>query len=252
MSTIYEQFIEYQKTHISTDVQEVFIQHQLCLLFYKSYGIKLPYEEDVFTYAGSSVGEELKIYFIFKYGQVTVATEKDHLIVVFFHNEDVKSPFNANRCFINVDENLNFIEAEYSMYFTFLNKILNKNDLYGNCYNQMRIQRIIDLTSSYNHLSFHHSNDKDDELFIDMDKNKIDERFLKPNPYFEDDFLKVIDFVTYKPLEFHEIFDGYPSFTSCVNSSDSIIDFVNVFVDQYFNDNEKLKQNILVLNMNGI
>jgi len=113
------------------------------------------------------------------------------------------------------------------------------------------VQRIIDLNGSYNHLAFLHD-DNGDEVFIDVDKNKLDARFLTPNTDLENLFYKSIDLVTERPHEFHEIFDGYPSFSKCVEHSDGIIDFVNVFVQQYFDANERLKENLLLMDMQSI
>lgn len=137
------------------------------------------------------------------------------------------------------------------MYFSFLNSVLHNNGGYGG-YNQMKIQRVIDLNGAYNHLSFRHSDSIDDDLFIDVERSKLDERFLQPNADLEETFYKLIDFVTERPHEFYAIFDGYPSFSNCVEHSDAIIDFVNVFVHQYFSDNERLKQNMLLLDMQVI
>jgi hypothetical protein len=248
MKTLYEQFMECKQSRNTDVCNNPLVRQQLVELFQKTYDITLP-SVDIFTPDVSSIGEQVSIGYKFPYGSVKVATADKRLEVTFFHNDQIKAPFQANRCVITVDDNLNFIKAEYSMYFAFLNSILH-NSAYGG-YNQLLIQRIIDLSGAYNHLSFRDGNDIDD-CFTDAERCKLDERFFTPNPELEDDFYKLIDFATEYPHDFYARFDGYPTFNQCVEHSDSIIDFINVFIHQYFNDNERLKQNLLLIDMETI
>lgn len=251
MKTLYEQFREC-KLALNSDVSDnPVITQKLKVLFHKAYGIDISDESILFKKDIASIGQELSVSYKFEYGSVDVSTKYDQLVVIFFHKKDFKAPFEANRCTISVDHDLNFVRAEYCMYFSFLNSVLHNNGGYGG-YNQMKIQRVIDLNGAYNHLSFRHSDSIDDDLFIDVERSKLDERFLQPNADLEETFYKLIDFVTERPHEFYAIFDGYPSFSNCVEHSDAIIDFVNVFVHQYFSDNERLKQNMLLLDMQVI
>lgn len=251
MTTIYDQFMQCKKEQ-HTYIRDNYLVHQkLMVLFHMAYGIDLSPEEHVFTNDISSIGQELSIDYKFKYGKVNVCTEVDKLVVTFFHGDHLKAPFNANRCTITVDHDLNFIKAEYCMYFAFLNSVLHNNGGYGG-YNQVKLQRIIDLNGAHNDLAFRHSDAVDDDLFVDVERSKLDERFLKPNIQLEEFLFKAIDFVTENPHDFYETFDGYPSFSKCVDHSDGIIDFINVFVHQYFNDNERLKENLLLIDMQTI
>lgn len=249
MTTLYEQFMASKKADNFKIRENNLIPQQLTILFEKAYGIDLSGEQDIFSFDSAARGEEISIDYKFQYGKVMVGTESNKLVVTFFHNDKLKVPFETNRCIVTVDDDLNFVKAEYSIYFAFLNSVFYGRNVFG--YNQVKIQRIIDLNGSYNHLAFLHD-DNGDESFIDVDRSKLDQRFLKPNQDFEDCFYKTIDFVTEKPHEFYEIFDGYPSFSKCVDHSDSIIDFVNVFIQQYFDANERLKENLLLMDMQTI
>lgn len=249
MTTLYKQFVASKQAGNSDVRNNPLITQQLIVLFQQAYGIDLSDEPDVFVWDGGSRGQEINIDYKFKYGKVSVCTEVDKLVVTFFHQDKLKVPFESNRCIVTVDDDLNFIRAKYSIYFAFLNSIFYGKNTIG--YNQVKLQRIIDLNGSYNHLAFLHD-DNGDESFIDVDKNKLDARFLTPNPDFENCFYKAIDFVTEKPHEFYEIFDEYPSFSKCVEHSDGIIEFVNVFVHQYFDTNDKLKEKLLLLDMQAI
>jgi hypothetical protein len=250
MKTLYEQFREC-KLALNSDVRDnPLIIQKLKVLFHKVYGIDISDESILFKKDIASIGQELSVSYKFEYGSVDVSTKYDQLVVTFFHKKDFKAPFESNRCTISVDHDLNFISAEYCMYFSFLNSVLHNNGGYGG-YNQMKIQRVIDLNGVYNHLSFRHSDDAGD-VFINVERSKLDERFFQPNTDLEEKFYQLIDFVTEHPHEFYAIFDGYPSFTNCVEHSDAIIDFVNVFIHQYFSDNERLKQNMLLLDMQAI
>jgi hypothetical protein len=251
MKTLYEQFRKC-KLALNSDVGDnPLISKKLKVLFHKVYGIDISDESILFKKDIGSIGQELSISYKFEYGSVDVSTQQEQLVVKFYHNDNFKAPFKANRSTISVDHDLNFVRAEYCMYFAFLNSVLHNNGGYGG-YNQMKIQRIIDLNGAYNSISFRHSDDADSDLFIDVERSKLDERFFQPNTNLEETFYQLIDFVTEHPHEFYAIFDGYPSFSNCVEHSDAIIDFVNVFVHQYFSDNERLKQNMLLLDMQAI
>jgi len=258
MKTIYEQFktcklsLNYEcQTDLNSDVRDdPLIIHKLKVLFHKAYGIDISDKSLMFKRDISSIGQELSVSYKFEYGSVDVSTQQDKLVVTFYHKDNFKAPFEANRCTISVDHDLNFVRAEYCMYFSFLNSVLHNNGGYGG-YNQMKIQQVIDSTGAYNSIAFRHSDDADDDVFIDVERSKLDERFFQPNTDLEETFYKLIDFVTERPHEFYAVFDGYPSFSNCVEHSDAIIDFVNVFIHQYFSD-ERLKQNMLLLDMQAI
>lgn len=249
MKTLYEQFMECKQSRNIDVGKNPLLLQKIADLFQTTYGIALS-SDDVFTHKSASIGEQISIAYTFLYGSVGVATVGKRLEVTFYHNDQIKAPFQANRCVITVDDNLNFIKAEYSMYFAFLNSVLHDNGAIGG-YNQLQIQRIVDLSGAYNHLSFRNGNDIDDD-FTDAERCKLDERFFTPNPELEDDFYTLIDFATEYPHDFYARFDGYPKFHQCVEHSDSIIDFINIFIHQYFNDNERLKQNLLLIDMETI
>lgn len=249
MKTLYEQFMECKQSRNTDVCSSPMVMQKLVELFQTTYGIKLS-SGGVFIPNVSSIAEQINVAYTFPYGSVKVATSDKRFEVTFFHNDQIKAPFQANRCVITVDDNLNFIKAEYSMYFAFLNSVLHNNGAIGG-YNQLQIQRIIDLSGTYNHLSFRNGNDIDDD-FTDAERCKLDERFFIPNSELEDDFYKLIDFATEYPHDFYAMFDGYPKFHQCVEHSDSIIDFINVFIHQYFNDNERLKQNLFLIDMEKI
>lgn len=246
MKTIYDQFIESKLALNSNFSNNPLIVQKLKVLFHKAYGID---ESILFRKDQSSIGQELTVSYKFEYGSVEVATKNYQLVVTFFHKSDFEAPFKSNRCTIYVDHDLNFIRAEYCMYFAFLNSVLHNNGGYAG-YNQMKVKQVIDLNGTYNHIAF--LNSDDDDVFIDVERSKMDERFFQPNTDLEKTFYNLIDFVTEHPHEFYAIFDGYPSFANCIDHSDSIIDFVNVFIHQYFSDGERLKQNMLLLDMQVI
>jgi hypothetical protein len=251
MKTIYDEFIECHLDR-STNVQSnPTILKQLRLLFLKSYGIDLFKESDTFIPDSASIGEKLTINYKFKYGTVSISTKSDGLEVVFYHLKSLfKAPFDTNRCVVSVDHDLNFIRAEFCVYFSFSNKIN---------YKQVKIHRVIDLERTYNQLSFRKDNKiyftssgERGDVFLEVSHEKISEHFVIPNTDLEESLYRILDFVTEKPDEFYEIFTGYPSFSECVNISESIIEFINLFVYQYVNDNENLKNNMLLIEMENI
>lgn len=251
MKTLYEQFMECKEARNADVKDNPLIIQQLIALFQQSYGISEAGESLLFKNDVASIGQELRVDYKFKYGFVSVGTLKGELVVTFHHKFDgMKVPFEANRCTVFVDHDLNFIRAEYCTYFSFLNSVIYNKPNYGG-YNQMKIQRIIDLNGSYNQLSFCNSADDNDE-FIDTDLSTLDNRFVTPNTALEEAFIQVIDVVTEYPNEFYSVFEEYPSFSKCVESSKAVIEFVNLFVEQYFSDNEKLKQNMLLFEMQAI
>lgn len=232
-------------------IDDILVNEKLTELFYKIYNIQKPYETPLFERNISSIGLQISVAYNFQYGSVHLTVENNKLLVTFYHNEDwFKAPFGTDRCIVSVDHNLNFIQYEYSTYFAFLNSVLHNNGGYAG-YNHMQIKQVTNAAGTRNQLAFCHSTD-DDDLLKDVQEGKLDNRFVTRNIDLEKTFFQIIDFVTEKPHEFYAVFPDYPSFSDCVDSSDRVIDFVNLFVDQYFNDNEGLQQHLLLLDMQAI
>lgn len=267
MKTIYEQLMEVKNVeslyrsesslflgadcNIDGIVDDVLVSEKLTELFYKVYNIQQPHDPIFFESNISSVGLRVSVAYNFQYGSAHLSVENNIMSVSFFHKNDwFKAPFDTDRCIVSVDHNLNFIQYEYCTYFAFLNSILHNSGGYGG-YNHIEIKQITDSTGTFNTLAFSHSDDHDDS-FKDVPEGKLDKRFSTPNVELEKMFIQIIDFVTDKPHQFYSIFPEYPSFSTCVDSSDGIIDFVNLFVEQYFNDNERLQQHLLLLDMQAI
>lgn len=267
MKTIYEQLIEVKNVkrfhrdensiflgtdcNIDSIIDDVLVNEKLTELFYKVYSIQKSYDPIFFERNISSIGLDVSVAYNFQYGSVHITVENNKLLVTFYHKDGwFKAPFGTDRCIVSVDHNLNFIQHEYSTYFAFLNSVLHNNGSYGG-YNHMQIKQITDINGSYNQLAFCHSSDHDD-LLKDVSEGKLDKRFVARNIDLEKTFFQIIDFVTEKPHEFYAVFHDYPSFSECIDSSERIIDFVNLFVEQYFNDNERLQQNLLLLDMQAI
>jgi hypothetical protein len=268
MKTIYEQLMELKDVKslhrsettlflgadciVGDDViDDILVNEKLIELFYKAYSIQEPLEQIFFERNISSIGLRISVAYNFQYGSVHLAVENNKLLVTFYHKDDwFKAPFGADRCMVSVDHNLNFIQSEYSTYFAFLNSVLHNNGGYAG-YNHMQIKQFTDSAGTRNQLAFCHPDDNDD-LFKAAPEGKLDKRFSIPNVQFENTFLQIIDFVTDRPHEFYAIFPEYPSFSECVDSADGIINFVNLFVEQYFNDNERLQQHLLLLDMQAI
>lgn len=262
MKTIYEQFIQCTEAKklslflcdddiLNEMIDEIFIVEKLERLFYKIYNVQTFLKPLSFERNISSLDQKTTLTYEFQYGSATISIEDNNMLVTFYHEDGwFKAPFDTDRCIVSVDHNLNFIHCEYSTYFAFLNSILHNNGSYGG-YNHMQIKQITDINGSYNQLAFCHSSDHDD-LLKDVSEGKLDKRFVARNIDLEKTFFQIIDFVTEKPHEFYAVFNEYPSFSECVDSSDRIIDFVNLFVEQYFNDNEGLQQHLLLLDMQAI
>lgn len=260
MQTVYDQIIKCRELKRETFndapllikvpyfIDNTLVEQKLADLLHLVYDISNIDENILFKPGLLSVDKEISIAYRFKDFTAHISTNDDKLIITFFHDaENIKTAFQTDRCIVNVDHDLNLIQAEYSTYFAFINRIYHKKSNYAG-YNHMKISRIINKTESYNQLSFHHSDDESD-LFSAVHPSRIDKRFSIPNTELEDTFIKMIDRVTDRPHSFCQIFDKYPSFVECVKSSDAVIEFVNLFVHQYFDENEHLKQNILLLDM---
>lgn len=262
MKTIYEQFIQCKEAKklslflndaviLNEMIDEILIGEKLEILFYKIYGVQSFSKPLAFERNISSFDQKTTVTYNFQHGSAVISIEDNNMSVTFYHEGDwFKAPFETDRCIVSVDHDLNFIQYEYSTYFAFLNSIFYNNGGYGG-YNHMQIKQITDARRSYNQLAFCNSTD-DDDLLKDVQEGKLDKRFVTRNIDLEKTFFQIVDFVTEKPHEFYAVFPEYPSFSDCVDSSDRIIDFVNLFVEQYFNDNDSLQQHLLLLDMQVI
>jgi hypothetical protein len=254
MKTIYSYLYDCRQkltTTLDADVK-LRIAAKLGSLLNQFCDIELSDNSPSFTPSSAIVGQEMTSSYKFKYGGADVSTNKDHLEVIFFfqNNDLLKVPFGASRCTVTVDHDLNFKKATYSYYVCFSKRILDPR--YTDFeHRTLLIQRTVTLTHSYNEI-LHHNVHSDGKNYKDLFQDGLDERFMTPDYDFEKMFMKFIVFAANNPNHFYDSFPEYPSYMDFIRETDQTVAFINLFNQQYTADSSLLNQNMLLLDMQVI
>jgi len=235
--TIYDHLIQCQK-RMTLDCFKVNLDKELCLLFKQLTGIDLSSERYPFIRDGGDLQFGVTVHYKFKYGYMTVKTRGTKLTVTLFYEDQLNLPSQSNNCVIDVDYNLNFIQATFEDSLPLSKKHLNPNLFISHFY--IKINHILTLDSYEKKLS---CNDGLNGEVFDL-HNGLDLRFHNKDFDFDDIFIRLMRLVNYSPAVFYIGFPKYPSYKDLLTNTDSVIAFVNMFIHDYFNDFNSLNANI--------
>jgi hypothetical protein len=235
------------------------INDQLVDLLKKICAIDLSKEKYPFVTDGGSVFPNITLNYRFKYGRVSISANDHDLTVIFFfdyeYREKLKIPFYSNNCIVNVDNNLNLIKATFNDYIALSSENSSENfEPACNEHHSFNIMLIhtVEFSKTYNSL-FYNIDEFDDYLDITDD---VDNRFYINNFEFELLLVKFIRFAAYDPTVFYSCFSKYPSYNELITDKAAIVSFVNLFIEQYFNDHDNLiyaiEQHLLLVDMQYI
>lgn len=253
MKTIYELLIQCQR-RMTLKCFKSNVNKPLILLLKKISHIDLSNEPYPFVADGGSLTINVTVNYRFKYGRVAISANEHDIEVDFFFDPSYLALLNitlhSNRCTVNVDHNLNFIKATFNQPFSFYKKDLKTEYNEHNYFNIM-LSHTIELEKTYNSLSYNF-NHLDKYLKI----NGFDKRFYMHNFDLELLLIKFINFVAYNPDVFYLGFSKYPSYHEIIMDLNAIVNFINMFIDQYFNDHDNLiytiNQHLLLIDMDDI
>lgn len=237
--TIYDHLMQC-KERMTLACFKVNIDKKLCLLFKQISGIDLSSQHYPFLRAGGSLNFGVSIRYDFKYGSMTVKTQFAKLIVTLYFKDEYKDIFNfpsqSNNCTIDVDHNLNFIQATFEDSLPLSKKHLNKNLFINHFY--IKINHIFTLDGYEKKLS---SQDGLNGEIVNLHRN-LDIRFRNKDYNFDDLFVKFIKLLNCSPTIFYIGFPNYPNYRDLITKSRATIAFVNMFVHDYFNDINNLNE----------
>lgn len=271
MTTLYKKLLVCKKKRSSNRIFNLEITNQLLTLLYCSCGIDLssilaPFVQDIVIF-----GKEMTIDYKFKYGTASVNTQSDNLNVVFSFSKKKSSeyylPFNANRCVVQVDNDLNFKMATFNFFVTFsTNKITGQsatvlspstNPYVGSLlvndpnYGTINIKRIIDINgNAFNEITYDSFRSKLGG-YTNLVDTHLNKRFFQSDKAFEEVFMQFMKLAS-TSKEFYSIFPEYPTYRKFMESKNNAIDFLNLFHEYYVQDVELLKSNMLLIDMQVI
>lgn len=251
--TIYDRLMQCQ-LRMTLDCFKVNISKELCLLFKQISGIDLSSEPYPFVKNGGELQFGVTVKYTFKYGAMTIKSTGPKLTVLFLleykYKDLLNLPSQSGNCEIDVDHNLNFIQAKFEDSLFFSAKCLEmKLPISNLC---VKINHILTLHGYEKKLSYqNHVNGK-----IIYLNNGLDIRFNTKDFSFDDVLYKFMILATYYSSIFYIGFPNYPSYEELLTEPDKIIKFVNMFIHDYFNDFDNLVDNIerhyLLLDMEEI
>lgn len=227
---------------LTLDCFKVNLDKELCLLFKQLSGIDLTTERYPFIRDGGDLQFGVTVHYNFKYGSATIKAKGPKLTVLFFFEYKYKDllnlPSQSNNCEIDVDHNLNFIQAEFEDSLSFSKKHLDIKLPISHLY--IKVNHILTLNGYEKMLSY--KNDFNGKI-IDLN-NGLDIRFYLKDFSFDAVFNKLMILINYSPTSFYIGFPNYPSYKEFITEPDKIIKFVNMFIHDYFNDFDNLVANI--------
>lgn len=226
---------------MTLDCFKVNVNKELCLLFKQLSGIDLSSEPYSFVRDGGELQFGVTVHYKFKYGSATIKARGPKLTVIFFFEYKYKDllnlPSQSNNCEIDVDHNLNFIQAKFEDSLSFSRKHLDIKNPISHLY--IKVNHILTLNGYEKKLSYQN----DSGTIIDL-HYELDIRFYTKDFSFDDLFNKFMILVNYSPTSFYIGFPNYPSYRELLNEPYKITKFVNMFIHDYFNDFDNLVANI--------
>jgi len=249
MTTLYDNFIDCRSPTFRWSYTPK-VNEPLVTLFKLVYGIDLSNEVNPFKPDGASFGIDITFNYNFNYGQVNVsAKEKDMEVTFFIKDADkFRIPFHSSRCIIKTDHNLKLIDANFNFYTSVSKKTRNK-DTSG--YALIRYIRIFNGINDFNQIGYDNKNTKNED-YIDLMNYGIDSTYLKANFEFELLFKEFMQFCEKFPDDFYDVFTEYPSDNQFIDDINQAVVFLNLFAQQYNDDNRLLKSRMLLLSMSKI
>ena len=254
METIYDQVMQCQK-RMTLKCFKTNVTAPLVDLLKIICGLDLSKELHPFVPDGGSLSLDVTFYYKFKYGKAAISGNELGLTVIFYfdyeYREELKIPFYANNCIVNVDNNLNFIKAGFNDYIAISNKFSEPECKERHFFGVMFIHNL-ELNKTYNSL-FYNVDEFDEYVEITDD---VDNRFHIHNFEFELLLVNFIRFSASDPIVFYSCFSKYPSYNDFITDKTAIVTFVNLFIEQYFNDHANLihtiDQHLLLVDMQDI
>lgn len=249
MTTLYEEFIGVRTSKNNWSYKPD-IQKKLVDIFKIICDIDLSNETEPFKPDGGSFGMEIVYNYKFKYGRVYVKTEKKKMQVMFIFDNphDLIIPFSqpsrSNRCTVNVDNDLNFVESSFGFYTSFSNRTIDKN---SSGFLILCFERINDGIQLFNSVTY--SQDMQSDDYLDLVQYKLNKNYLIPNIEFEQIFIKFMTFCSEFPENFYNIFIEYPNYQEIISNIDKIVLFLNLFNKQYHENKELLAARLLLVDM---
>lgn len=247
MTTFYEEFTRHRMENrfgYDPDLNEIMIN-----LFIRIFGIDLSKEDKPFSSYGGSFGNETSFSYRFKYGQISVSTNKENMEVIFYFSNpaELSIPYLAKQCTVKVNHNLNFIEARFHFYTQYSKKYL---DIPKSGFSLLRVEQVNDGVNLYNALSY--TADMHSDYYVDLSNHNLDKHYFTPNYKFESVFREFMTLCSKQPADFYNVFTEYPTYSDFIGDINHLIHFLNLFQKQYTEDLQVLQSRMLLFHMQAI
>lgn len=211
---------------------------------------------EVFIYQNN---EQVDISYCFKFGVALISFHRDlgMLKVLFLCNQNIKDLYNSDVNYeVFVDDNLNFQSFSFWRLFEFSASFNSKyNNKYTSSWSNLLFDIKMDKTLNVSK-NFLYGNEESYAISPDDKKNLFDYGlnpvFYLSSRHFDELLLKFLRHCRLNTRNFYVVFPHYPDHICCMQSHSKIVDFLNIFCDEYRDNLTILEYNILLLDMQGI
>lgn len=258
MSTILENIATLKNNHFPDELN-VIILTKLTVLLNITFGSALSsagnvsYREMV-TYNDN---DQIDISYNFEFGVAFISFFRplNQLTVSFCCSVNIDNLYHKdlNYC-LTVDPNLNFETFSFDRFFEFSRNHDDKNkytSIWSNLLFDIKMDNCLNVSKNllYRNEEMYAIDEDDKQNLFDHGLNPL---FYLSSRHFDELLLKFLNYCMRNKKDFYSIFSHYPTQINCMESLDKMVDFLNIFCEEYRDNRLILEYNIVLLDMQAI
>lgn len=197
----------------------------------------------------------MDVNFHFKNGSATIMLypKRKVLTVAFHFNKlgcDLMFPYDSKSCFVTVDHDMNFIEAQFRINFCLFKSTIDKTD-------SSRTSSMVSIQVNHDNqgdvkTQFIYGNNLYATLLKDLSAHGLSPAFFNSDESFNLILSRFMKVNTEHPDMFYDEFKEYISYQELMSSVNSMVYFLNMFAEQYNNDLYLLTSRLMLIEMRNI
>lgn len=197
----------------------------------------------------------MDVNFHFKNGSATIMLcPKRKVLTVDFHFNtlscDLMFPYDSKSCFVTVDHDMNFIEAQFRINFCLFKSTIDKTD-------SSRTSSMVSIQVNQDkqgHIKkqFIYGNNLYATLLKELSVHGLSPAFFNSDDSFNLILSRFMKVNVEHPDMFYDEFKEYISYQELMSSVDSMVCFLNMFAEQYTNELYLLTSRLMLIEMRNI
>lgn len=258
MTTILEHMAALKDNYLPDEINSIILS-KLKMLLTITFGTELCSTDPV-TYRELFIyekNEQVDISYNFKFGVALISFHRDLdvLKVSFLCYQNSNNLYNRDVDYeVAVDHDLNFKSFSFWIFFEF-SKDFKYNNKYTSAWSNLlfniKMDNYLNVSKSfiYRNEAMYAIDEDDKQNLFDHGLNPV---FNLSSRHFDELLLKLLNYCMRNKKDFHTIFPHYPTQINCMESLDKIVEFLNIFCEEYRDNLIILKYNLLLLDMQAI